>query len=224
MDRVEEKLRLLKPVLHPSQWNGLRIRYIFESDFRKRQEIESMLDMLIAQHVPGLPSEQILLPPPDEKLLNGDYPIGDVIYPEKSHGSFGIRQKEWIRHCGIFGKTGSGKTTLAMNIIRELCRKDHPFLIFDYKRNYRDLLKHPDFKDQEILIFTVGRNDVVPFFSIPNKRQKASKITSGPSSCRRLSKKYTSWDWALPMCSWKVPAIKPSRKCTRKVLNRKKGP
>jgi hypothetical protein len=169
MDRIEEKLRLLKPVLHPSQWNGLRIRYIFESDFRKRMEIESMLDMLIAQHVPGLPSEQILLPPPDEKLLAGEYPIGDVIYPEKSHGRFGIRQKEWIRHCGIFGKTGSGKTTLTMNIIRELCRKDHPFLIFDYKRNYRDLLSHPDFKDQEILIFTVGRNDVVPFFFNPKQ-------------------------------------------------------
>ena len=169
MDRIEEKLRLLKPVLHPSQWNGLRIRYIFESDFRKRQEIESMLDMLIAQHVPGLPSEQILLPPPDEKLLAGEYPIGDAIYPEKSLGQFGIRQKEWIRHCGIFGKTGSGKTTLAMNIIRELCRKDHPFLIFDYKRNYRDLLSHHDFKDQEILIFTVGRNDVVPFFFNPKQ-------------------------------------------------------
>jgi hypothetical protein len=50
-----------------------------------------------------------------------------------------------------------------------LCRKDHPFLIFDYKRNYRDLLSHPDFKDQDILIFTVGRNDVVPFFFNPKQ-------------------------------------------------------
>ena len=104
-----------------------------------------------------------------KSLLNGDYAVGNVIYPEKSLGTFGIRQKEWIRHCGIFGKTGSGKTTLTINIIRELCRKDHPFLIFDYKRNYRDLLKHPDFKDQEILIFTVGRNDVVPFFFNPKQ-------------------------------------------------------
>jgi len=34
---------------------------------------------------------------------------------------------EWIRHCGIFGKTGSGKTTLAMRIIKELCRQKKSF-------------------------------------------------------------------------------------------------
>ena len=55
MDRVEEKLKLLKPVLPPTQWGGLRIRYIFETDPRKRQEMEALLDMLIAQKVPGLP-------------------------------------------------------------------------------------------------------------------------------------------------------------------------
>jgi len=169
MDRIEEKFKLLKPVLTPSQWNGFRMRYVFESDFKKKQEIESMLDMLISQKIPGLLSDQILLPPPDVNLLNGDYPIGNVIYPEKSMGIFGIQEKEWIRHTGIFGKTGSGKSTLCINIIRELCRKNHPFLIFDYKRNYRDLLEHPEFKDQEILIFTVGRNEGVPFYFNPKQ-------------------------------------------------------
>lgn len=169
MDPVEEKLRLLKPVLHPTQWGALRIRYVFETDYKKRQEIETMLDMLIAQKVPGLPSQQILLPPQDAETLKGDYPIGEVIYPDKPFGKFGIRKPEWIRHCGIFGKTGSGKTTLAINIIQQLCRHNHPFLIFDYKRNYRDLLKHPEFKDQKILIFTVGRNEGVPFYFNPKK-------------------------------------------------------
>ena len=167
MQQIDEKLKLLKPILPPSLWSGLRIRYIFESDFKKRQEIESMLDFFISQHVPGLPSEHILLPPPDRSLVAGDYPVGDVIYPDRSQGTFGIREKEWIRHCGIFGKTGSGKTTLAVRLIKELCKKKKPFLIFDYKRNYRDLLKHPDFKDQEIIIFTVGRNNVVPFYFNP---------------------------------------------------------
>ncbi|WP_419656019.1 putative protein DUF87 [Desulfosarcina variabilis str. Montpellier] len=169
MDRVEEKFKLLKPVLPFTQWNGLRIRYTFESDFRKRQEIETLLDMLIAQKVPGLPSEQILLPPPESTELTGDYPIGNVVYPDRSMGIFGIRTQEWIRHCGIFGKTGSGKTTLTVNIIRELVKKDHPFLIFDYKRNYRDLIKQPEFTGHEILIFTVGRNEEVPFYFNPKQ-------------------------------------------------------
>ncbi|MGV8080989.1 MAG: helicase HerA domain-containing protein [Syntrophales bacterium] len=163
MNPVEEKLRLLKPILPPRQWEYLRLRYASEKDFRKRFELENLMDLLLARNVPGLQMEQILLPPPVEELLSGDYPIGRVCYPNSPSAIFGIREKEWIKHCGIFGKTGSGKTTLMVKILRELCLKDKPFLIFDYKRNYRDLLKHPDFEKSDILIFTVGRKDVVPF-------------------------------------------------------------
>ena len=123
MLRIDEKLKLLKPILPASMWNGLRLRYIFESDFKKRQEIENMLDFLISKHVPGLPSEHILLPPTEKEQTSGDYPIGEIIYPVQSRGTFGVREKEWIKHCGIFGKTGSGKTTLSVRIIKELCKK-----------------------------------------------------------------------------------------------------
>lgn len=163
MNLIEEKLRLLKPILAQKQWEYLRLSYAMEKDFKKRFQIENLMDMLIAQKVPGLQMDQILLPPPDMKMLYGDYPIGKISYPGNANSIFGIREKEWIRHCGIFGKTGSGKTTLMVRILKELCEKDKPFLIFDYKRNYRDLLKHPDFEKQNILIFTVGQNDMVPF-------------------------------------------------------------
>jgi hypothetical protein len=163
MNPIEEKLRILKPILPKTQWDYLRLRFILEKDIRKRFEIENLIDLLIAQNVPGLQMDQILLPPPDVKELSGDYPIGRINYPNNQNNIFGIREKEWIKHCGIFGKTGSGKTTLMVRILKELCEKDKPFLIFDYKRNYRDLLKHPDFEKHNILIFTVGRNNVVPF-------------------------------------------------------------
>jgi len=169
MDLIDEKLKLLKPILPSKQWDFLRIQYILEKDYRKRREIESMIDFLIAQNVPGLKIENILLPPPEKSLLAGEYPIGDVLYPDKKFGTFSVKENEWIRHCGIFGKTGSGKTTLAVRIIKELCRQNKPFLIFDYKRNYRDILKHPEFEKEDILVFTVGRNDVVPFYFNPKQ-------------------------------------------------------
>lgn len=163
MNPIEEKLRILKPILPKRQWDYLRLRHALEKDVRKRFEIENLMDLILAQNVPGLQMEQILLPPPDKDLLCGDYPIGKVNYPNTSDAVFGIKEAEWIRHCGIFGKTGSGKTTLMVQIIKELCEQDKPFLIFDYKRNYRDLLKHPDFEKSHIQIFTVGRSSVVPF-------------------------------------------------------------
>lgn len=177
MERIEEKLRLLQPFLPGTQWDYLRVQYLFEKNPKKKMEIESMIDLLIAKRIPGLKTDHILLPPPpDHGLLSGQYPIGQVIYPENALGVFGVRENEWIRHCGIFGKTGSGKTTLAMRILRELCRHNKPFLIFDYKRNYRDLLKHPDFENEEILVFTVGRNDVAPFYFNPKERPDGVEV------------------------------------------------
>jgi hypothetical protein len=170
MDPIEEKLKLLRPFISSQQWGYLRMQYIFEKDFKKKKEVENIIDFLISQHVPGLKADHILLPPPEKSRLAGEYLVGDVLYPDKPLGTFGVRENEWLRHCGIFGKTGSGKTTLAIRIIKELCRRKKPFLIFDYKRNYRDLLKHPDFKNEEILVFTVGRNDVVPFYFNPKQR------------------------------------------------------
>ena len=40
-DRVEEKLKLLQPTLPASQWNGLRMQYYFEKDWRKKRELEN---------------------------------------------------------------------------------------------------------------------------------------------------------------------------------------
>ena len=157
MDPIEDKLKLLRPFLSPKKWSYLRIGYVFEKDFKKKKEMETLIDVLISQHVPGLKSDHILLPPPEKEKLAGEYLIGNVLYPDKPVATFGVRENEWIRHCGIFGKTGSGKTTLAIRIIKELCRRKKSFLIFDYKRNYRDLLKHPEFANEELLIFHDGK-------------------------------------------------------------------
>ena len=60
----------------------------------------------------------------------------------------------------ILGRSGAGKTNLGFLILQKLQQKNKPFLLFDWKRNYRDLLSLSEFKDVEV--YTIGRN-IAPF-------------------------------------------------------------
>jgi DNA helicase HerA-like ATPase len=77
---------------------------------------------------------------------------------------FGLREDEWIKHVLVTGMTGAGKTNLIFQIVRELRRHEKPFLVFDWKRNYRDLRQLPGLAD--CTVFTIG-SDVSPFFFNP---------------------------------------------------------
>lgn len=56
-------------------------------------------------------------------------------------------------HCGM---TGTGKTNLAYQILTEFRRHNKPFLVFDWKRNYRELSQLPSFQD--LRVYTIGRD------------------------------------------------------------------
>lgn len=62
-----------------------------------------------------------------------------------------MREKEFIKHILITGMTGTGKTNCSFQILRELKKQNKPFLVFDWKRNYRDLKQFPEFKDLEVI-------------------------------------------------------------------------
>jgi len=102
----------------------------------------------------------LLREPPPENVAAGEYPLGIIHYGEDKFHPFGLREAEFIQHIAIFGRSGSGKTNVAYLILLNLVRAGKPFLVFDWKRNYRDLLSLPECKG--LLVFTVGRN-VSPF-------------------------------------------------------------
>jgi len=77
------------------------------------------------------------------------------MFAGKAIGPFGLREREWIQHVGVFGRSGAGKTNAGYLTLRELFRHGKPFLVFDWKRNYRDLIAKPEFDDIEI--YTIGR-------------------------------------------------------------------
>ena len=159
MNPIDEKLKILQPVLGTQKAKKLRQMYLFEDDFRAKKEIENRIDLLIAQHVKREIEDEIILPPPDKILCSGDINLGTTEYLGRKLDAFNLKLKDINRHVGIFGSTGSGKTTIAKNMIRQLHKKKIPYLIFDWEKSYRNLTR--EFKD--VQVFTVG-NDINPIF------------------------------------------------------------
>jgi hypothetical protein len=74
---------------------------------------------------------------------------------------FGLRENEFLRHMGLFGITGTGKSNSVFKIIDELMNKNKKVLVFDWKKQYRDYLSIKP--DADVLIFGVG-NENIPCF------------------------------------------------------------
>jgi len=158
VEHVRELCQKLKP-LFGEKMQQLFAAYCAEDEDGKKQ-IESYLEVLAAKHLfSGVDSIASLIPPSREKA-EGSYPIGTVLYNNRPLYPFGLRENEWIQHVGIFGRSGAGKTNVGFLLLRELKKKGKPVLVFDWKRNYRDLLAQPEFQDMEV--YTIGR-DIAPF-------------------------------------------------------------
>lgn len=150
MKETKDLLQKLEPVIGKMA-KGLWYMNLFSKDGKEERENNQILRILADRKAKISFQEKIRLPPPNKDKLSGEYHIGTVIYPEKDYAAFGMRDDEFIKHILIVGMTGTGKTNLAFHILRELAKKKKPFLIFDWKRNYRDLKQLPEFKDLKII-------------------------------------------------------------------------
>lgn len=160
---IEEVFRKLRPIMGP-QLDTLWQEYIV-SDTSIRQTIERTLRVTLAQRLgETFEGKYVLLKPPPQDLAAGKYPGGMIHYGNQSFYPFALREDELIQHIGIFGRSGSGKTNLCYMLLQGLVAAGKPFLVFDWKRNYRDLTVKRDFRDLDI--FTVGRN-IAPFYFNP---------------------------------------------------------
>lgn len=135
--------------------------YLAEDNFKRKKELENQI-LLLEQQLIGdkVEREKVILPPVSLKNGAGKFPIGDIVYNNKVVCPIGLNPDEIIQHTVIFGRSGAGKTNLGLLMIKNFLKTKVPFLVFDWKRNYRDFLgKYPN---SSIKVYTVGR-DVSPF-------------------------------------------------------------
>ena len=97
----------------------------------------------------------MLEPPPAGVIGAGEYVVGDVSYPGLVPYAFRVGRNELLRHCFILGPTGTGKSTLILGLLQQLLVDGCPFMVFDFKRNYRCLLGAPG--SEGFVVITVGR-------------------------------------------------------------------
>jgi len=138
-NHVRQLCLRLRPLVGPKV-DQIYQAYLAE-DADGRSQIEHYLELLAAKHLAQeLGQGDTDLVPPFQQQAWGDYPLGHVLYCGKQLYPFGLRENEWIQHMAILGRSGGGKTNLGFQLLTELKRKGKPFLVFDWKRNYRDLL------------------------------------------------------------------------------------
>ena len=151
----------LRPILG-EKIDSLWRAYLVE-DMDGKREIEQILNMLYLDNlnteISSDNADNLLAPPPAENV-RGEYPIGEIMYAGKKLYPFCLRENDWIKHVLIVGASGSGKTNLCFQVLKNFIHKNKPFLVLDWKRNYRDIVTESFGKD--IRVYTVGR-DVAPF-------------------------------------------------------------
>lgn len=145
----------LRPLIHESA-DSLWSHYQLAETPAGRNEAENMIRMMAISYLGNqIEDREVRLPPSDAIETNGDLYVGDIRYPGRMSQKLHIQSADLVKHTGIFATTGSGKTHVAYNLLRQFMKKKIPFLAIDWKRSYRNLKSLPDMKG--LKIYTVGR-------------------------------------------------------------------
>ncbi|UCH11902.1 MAG: ATP-binding protein [Candidatus Omnitrophota bacterium] len=164
---MENLCRKLKPIIG-SKADELWYMWL-ASDFQERRDLEIEIQMIAEKILKKGPlqDKEILLPPPSEEQAEGAFLLGNVIYRDKKLFPFHLKEEDFIKQIGIFSITGGGKTNLGLLLALQLLRKKIPFIVIDWKRQWRSILSLKDFPElKEVQVYTIGR-DVLPFFWNP---------------------------------------------------------
>ncbi len=105
--------------------------------------------------------KHILLEPPPRDKAEGRYPLGAVVYADKSLHPFGLREGDMPQHIAILGRSGAGKTNVAYLLVWSLLKAGKPFIILDWRGTYKHFLNRPEYEN--IHLFSLGQDESLCF-------------------------------------------------------------
>ncbi len=156
---LPDLFRRLRP-LYGVTVDKLWIEYQVADPERKREIEEALLRVAVKNLGIGLGDERIILePPPASSVSDGEYRLGEVSYPGLDPYPCRVRRNDLLRHLFLLGPTGTGKSTFILGLLQQLLTDGRPFMVFDFKRNYRCLLHAQEeiVGRPGLLVLTVGR-------------------------------------------------------------------
>jgi len=155
---IDKRLKDLRGILGEKA-DRLKMLYLSETEPDAKRMLESQINLL---HFRNLNEDNINLLPPPASVAQGEYPLGMVQFNDKNLYPFGLRASELPQHVIIAGRSGSGKSNTMLLLTKQFIDKQKPFLLFSFKREYRDLLAD----NPNLHVFTCGR-DSAPFHFNP---------------------------------------------------------
>jgi len=156
---VEEICNKLRPIFG-KKVDEMYFQYTVADGREEREEIVHILNALYQKNLNQLLDKGVLLEPPREEQIDGDYNLATVSYAKKKLFDFTLREQDWPRHICVTGMSGSGKTTFAFKVIEALNKHNKPYLVFDWKKSFRPLSA----ENNQIMTFTVGDEKVSNLF------------------------------------------------------------
>lgn len=169
---VESICRKLKPILGEK---ADELWYMWlAADLQERKDLEIDIQIIAEKLLKKGPLQDktILLPPPTEEQAKSDFILGNIIYHDRKVYPLYLKEEDFIKQIGIFSITGAGKTNVGLLLALQLLKKKIPFMVIDWKRQWRSMLsldKFPELK--KIQVYTIGR-DICPFYWNPFRPPK----------------------------------------------------
>lgn len=114
----------------------------------ERHELEVVAEMLRLQI--GSKTSHLLQPPRGNEA-DGPIRLGRVQHGKHHLGWLGLHPREVGQHLLISGRSGSGKSVLGLQLMRQLAEQNIPWAIIDFKRSSRDIKTVHGCRDVEVV-------------------------------------------------------------------------